>query len=200
MNYGLRLITGPAVEALTVDEVKQHLRIDRTDEDQYLADLIKAARSDLDAREGRLMGVAMITQTWELVLDAFPILADRHCYGQIDIPLRPLQSITSVKYDDVNGAEQTFPSTDYIVDTASWMGRVVLKPSKSWPGTSDGIQAVRVRFVCGYGAAGTAVPYYLRQAMLVKVAHHYRHRGDGGQEPGLPPAYHALIGVRGSLV
>lgn len=200
MNYGLRLITGPTVEALTVDEVKKHLRIDRTDEDQYLADLIKAARSDLDAREGRLMGVAMIEQTWELVLDCFPVLGSSYYGPEIEIPLRPLKSITSIKYDDAAGAEQTFPSTDYIVDTASWQGRVVLAPDKSWPGTRNAIQAVRVRFVCGYGTKGTDVPYYLRQAMLVKVAHHYRHRGDGGQEPGLPPAYHALIGVRGSVV
>lgn len=199
MNYGLRLITGPTAEPLTVDEVKEHLRIDRTDEDTQLADLIKAARQDLDSREGRLMGVALITQTWELVLDGFPILADRHCYGQIEIPIRPLQSVVSIKYDDVNGAEQTLPSTDYIVDTASHQGRVVLTPDKSWPGTRNSIQAVRVRFVCGYGTKGD-VPFHFRQAMLLKVAHHYRHRGDGGQEPGLPPAYNALLGVRGGLV
>jgi len=187
---GLRLITAPPREPLWLDEAKNHLRVDTVEEDSQISRLITAARQDLDAREGRLMGVALITQTWELVLDAFPLSSE------IRSPFRPLQSVASIKYDDVNGAEQTMPSADYIVDIASYTGRVVLAPDKSWPGTRNVINAVRVRLAVGYGDHPGLIPETYRQAMLLMVAHLYANRGDGG-DAAPPETYFALLGVRG---
>lgn len=188
---GLRLITPPALEPIGLAEAKRHLRIDQDDDDVLVDSLIKIARQDLDGREGRGMGLALITQTWELVLDLFPI-------WEIRLPLRPLQTIESIKYDDVNGAEQTFPSADYVVDIATYMGRVVPAPNKSWPGTRDGINAVRVQFKAGYGTSSASVPAMYRHALLLMVGHLYAHRGDG-VPPDVPSTYFTLIGVRGRV-
>ncbi len=188
---GLRMIAPPAMEPFDVGEAKEHLRVDESADDLLIARLILAARQDLDGREGRLMGVALMTQTWDLYLDAFPM-------NEICLPLRPLQEIVSIKYDDTNGTEQTVSSTDYIVDIASYRGRVVLAPGKSWPAARDAINSVRVRFKAGYGNTPEAVPAIYRQAMLLLIGHLYEHRGDA-EAPEPPPSYFALLGVRGRV-
>ncbi len=47
----------------------------------------------------------------------------------------------------------------------------------SWPGTTlRKINGVAVRFVAGYGAAGSSVPQMLRQVILFLVGHFYENR------------------------
>jgi len=65
----LRLITAPSAEPATVDEVKLDARIDGPELDATIELLIKAARQRCEDLTGR----ALITQTWELVLDEFPV-------------------------------------------------------------------------------------------------------------------------------
>lgn len=133
-------------------------------EDTLLAGLIQAAREYVETYQNR----ALCTQTWELVLDAWPA-------GYIEIPLPPLQSITSIKYKDSEGKENTWAATNYIVDTDSYLGRV-LADGCSWP--SDALYpagAIRVKFVAGYGLAA-AVPATIKAAMLLLIGHWYEHR------------------------
>ena len=88
----------------------------------------------------------------------------------------PLQSVTSITYYDDDGYGTVFASSDYIVDTDSTPGQIVLKNSASWPSfTPLEIGAVRIRFVCGYGLA-VAVPEQFRQAIKLLVGHWYENR------------------------
>ena len=69
----------------------------------------------------------------------------------IEIPLPPLQSITSIKYYDTTDTEATMAASDYIVDTTGFVGRVVLADGKSWPSTSlRPAKGICIEFVCGY--------------------------------------------------
>ena len=86
-------ITGPAAEPVTVAEVKEAARADGTDLDSQIALLIPAFRRQAEHLQGR----RLITQTVELVLDAFPPDTD------IDLLLPDVQSITSVIYTDEAG-------------------------------------------------------------------------------------------------
>jgi len=187
---GLRLITAPAVEPITLVEARLHLRIDAAGsppihaDDTLVTALIKTARNYLDGREGRL-GRALITQTWELVLDKFPV-------NEMRIPLPPLQSVTSVKYDPPSGGEQTVLSSNYIVDAVSSPGWIVPVTGFAWPATMDTINAVRVRFVSGYGDEASDLPDPIKQAMLLMLGHLYDNRGDE-EMPGFPPAIDALL-------
>jgi uncharacterized phiE125 gp8 family phage protein len=173
---GLKLITPPAAEPLTLVETRLHLKLDATGsplshpDDAIVTALILAARQHLDGRHGRLSR-ALITQTWELVLDKFPD-------HDVRIPLAPLQSITSIKYDDPNSVELTVASSNYMVDTVSSFGWVVPIVGFSWPVPLDTINAVRVRFVAGFGAAATDVPEPIRQAMLLMIGNWYEHREE----------------------
>ena len=58
----------PAAEPVTLAEVKNHLRIAHDSENDLLQGLIRAAREDLE----RATGMALIDQTWRLVLDGWP--------------------------------------------------------------------------------------------------------------------------------
>ena len=162
----LKLITAPATEPVTSTEAKAHLRVDTTADDTLIGTLITAARQHVEAHLRR----ALITQTWELVTDAFPV-------GDVlRLPLPPLVSVTSIKYTDEDGAESTFSSGLYVVDTDSTKGRVVLKNGETWPSvTLAAANGVRVRYVAGYGEA-SAVPRPIRQAILLLIGTMYENR------------------------
>jgi uncharacterized phiE125 gp8 family phage protein len=62
------LLTGPAIEPISLEETKTFLRIEHNDEDELIAALIAGARSHIEAQTQ----TALITQDWRVVLDAWP--------------------------------------------------------------------------------------------------------------------------------
>jgi uncharacterized phiE125 gp8 family phage protein len=163
---GLVLVTAPATEPVTLVETKAHLRVDITDDDVQIGSLVTAAREQLETDTRR----ALVTQTWDLVLDAFPREA------KLELPLPPLASVTSITYKDADGITQTFPAGNYVVAVSEIFGRIVLKSGFTWPSTTLwSADAVAVRFVAGYGGAA-AVPQTAKQAILLLVGHWYENR------------------------
>lgn len=164
----LKLITAPAAEPVSASEAKSHLRVDTTADDTYVGTLITVARQNVESHLRR----ALISQTWEVVLDAFPA-------GVIRLPKPPLASVTSIKYTDDEGNESTYSSDNYVVDSDTEPGRVVLKSGQTWPAvTLAAANGVRVRYVAGYGAAGSNVPQAIRQAILLVIGSLYENRED----------------------
>lgn len=169
------LVTGPTLEPLTWAQVADHLRIQSVDEDmdtssiEYLDRLIKATRTHLELS---YLNRAFITQTWKYYLDSFPAC------NYIELPYPPLQSITHVKYTNTAGTVTTLTlTTDYLVDTVSTPGRVVLPYSGSWPSSElYPINPVEIQFVCGYGATADYVPDEIKQGMLLLISDLYENR------------------------
>jgi len=159
-----KLITAPAVEPVTLVEAKAHLYVTHGDDDALIGAYIAAAREDAEHRLQR----ALVEQTWELALDAFP--------NVIVLPMAPLVSITSIKYIDDAGVEQTLGSSTYYADTVAEPGQVVPKYGESWPTTRAERNAVRVRYVAGYGDSGSFVPAAIRQWILLRVGSLYENR------------------------
>lgn len=163
----LVLQTAPAVEPVTLIEAKAHLRVATTDDDTYITTLISVARKHVETITNR----ALINQTWDYFLDDFPV-KDR-----IVIPLSKLSSVTSVKYTDSDNVQTVFASSSYIVDAYTDPGQIVLAYGASWPSyTPRPINAVEIRLVAGYGAAASAVPEPIKQAMLLLIAHWFENR------------------------
>jgi uncharacterized phiE125 gp8 family phage protein len=161
------LITPPAVEPVSLDEAKLHLRVDGQEEDDLITGYLTAAREVCEDESRR----AFITQTREAVLDCWPAAP------WIALPRSPLQSVVSIKYTDSQGVEHTWPSSEYIVDTASSPGRVRLAYGKWWPwATLQPGTAIRVRYVAGYGDDAADVPQKYRQAIKLLVGHYYENR------------------------
>ncbi|GCD83673.1 hypothetical protein PTHTG4_27370 [Parageobacillus thermoglucosidasius] len=152
MSY--RLIEPPTSEPVSLQEVKNYLRIDHTEEDTFVQSLIVASRQYIEQLTRRSIAV----QTWELTLDSFP-------NDEILIPLPPLKTINSITYMK-NGMQQTL--TTYEMDNVSEPARL----KGDWPDTDNVMNAVKIEFIAGYDTC----PEPLRQAMLLLISHWYENR------------------------
>lgn len=147
INWGLKLVTPPAVEPITVTMLKNHARIEISDDDRTaLPRFVRAAVRQLQRDTNRFF----VTQTWDLFLDQFPLRAI-----PLLVPRPPLQSIVSITTYDTSGN----PTVDnvlsnYIIDTASEPGRIGVLDNTFWPQNLRAFMPITIRFVAGY--TGTA--------------------------------------------
>ena len=171
----ITLTTAPAVEPITLTEVKKHLRLVTTTaeatayttEDDLLNRLITAARTQAEQETGR----KFITQTMTMYLDRWP---DERF---IKVPYPTLQSaVVTYRLSDDDDYDETLTTAD--VDIVSEPGRIVLQPNESWPsGTLYTDNPIKITFVCGYGLA-VAVPENIKSAILLKISDLYENRGE----------------------
>ena len=150
----------PGTEPLTAAEVIEHCRLESSAiTDPIIGVLIASARA---AAEQELRRV-LITQTLDAYFDSFP-----HAWPH-EILLPPLTSVSAITYVDTDGVTQTLASIEYQVDAISQPARIAPAYSKYWPATREQNNAVKVRFVAGYGAAA-AVPACVRNWMLMRIS------------------------------
>ena len=92
----------------------------------------------------------------------------------------------------------TLAATNYYVDTTHEPGRLVLTDTGSWPSDVRDVNALVVRYVCGYGLP-TSVPQQLKQALLMLVGSLFQHREQvivsqfAGQLITIPYGYTQLV-------
>lgn len=164
----LSLVTGPAVEPITIAEAKAQCQVDTPDDDALISALIQAAREYVESATHR----PLITQTWDWKRDTFPYWTDA-----LVLPLPPVSSVTSVTYVATDGTSTTWSSSLYLTDLPTGPkaepARITPVFGGYYPYTRYQINAVTVRFVCGYGTSPQSVPESLRAAIKVLVAHWY---------------------------
>lgn len=158
----LRLITAPTSYPVTQAEAKMQCKVDGNDEDGLIDTYISAATAHVESVTGR----AIISQTWEVVLDDFS--------DAMMLPKGPVQSVTSVKYFDTAEVEQTLATDQYVLDNVSDPAWVVKAEDATWPEVAEGVNNVIIRFVAGY----SAVPPELKAAILILVSALYDNRAD----------------------
>lgn len=189
----LRLITPPASEPVTLDEAKNHLRIDITDDDALITTLIVAARRMAEAYTKR----SFINTVWEAGLDYFPVAGgyfDRTIRqmgpsplwylkqaGIFRLPRPPIISISSVVYYDTTYQVQTLDPSKYrLVDD-----KLSPAPGTVWPVAPMMDAAVKVTYSAGYGADASSVPDSIKAAIKLMVGHWYEHREAASEVPNL---------------
>jgi len=111
-----------------------------------------------------------------LILDEFPPDA-RNCTSTIDVPVPPLQSVSSITYLDNNGDSQTLAASKYDVDASSEPGRIAPAFGETWPDTRDVNNAVTVTFIAGYTTAAL-VPDTIKHAIKMITGHWYENREE----------------------
>ena len=155
---GVKVIT-PAANVLTLVQMRLHIRLigDPHPEDALLLSSLAAAVQYAEHYTGRSIGV----QTLELALDAFPT-------GAIDLPQGPVITITSIKYLNAAGIEQTLSPSVYTLDDYALQNRAV--GFADWPDTGEFTNAVKVRY-----QAGSILPT-VQAALLLAVAEMYENR------------------------
>ncbi len=171
----VRLITGPSDEPVSLAEARAHVRLDTDLDNPYLTTAIKAARHWAEKYTNR----GLMIQTLELVLEGFPGCDEVELpRGQLAVLPEVMSvvppAVSSVKYIDAAGDEQTLPTTEYVIDSANVPGKVRLAYGKSWPEAREQWDAVKIRYAVGWAAA--TVPEDIKQAILLLVSQMYEQR------------------------
>jgi uncharacterized phiE125 gp8 family phage protein len=187
----LTVVTAPAAEPISLAEARAHLRVTDNEEDGLIAGYMRAALQFVETHLAR----ALVNRTYDLKLDwCWPLNACGR--RSIELPMPPAVSITSISYVDAEGANQTLASTEYQFAQPLQIGTIFEAYGKTWPTIRQQPEAITVRFVAGYGAAASAVPEPIRQAMLLLVGHWYANREPvivGSTVAELPLAVDALL-------
>jgi len=157
---GHTVFAAPATTPISLSAAKNHLRIDPNDSDDIVDGLLNAAVLLVENETRR----ALITRTIDFTIDYdWPYDEQRESH-RIVLPFPPLQSVTSISYVDTAGATQTLATNQYLVNATGIEGVIEPAYGVSWPSLRRQMNAITVRFVCGYGAAA-AVPEPLKQAL-----------------------------------
>lgn len=167
----LKLITPPTQLALSVAEAKAQVRVLASAEDALIERYLHTAQGFCEQVCG---GRAIMPQTWELTLDAFP--------EAFELTRVPAASIASIKYWDEAGAQTTLDPLAYTLDNADEIGLSYVVPAyefPSWPTARRQVNAVALRYVAGWTNAA-AVPYEIKSWIALQVGTMYENRSAEG--------------------
>jgi uncharacterized phiE125 gp8 family phage protein len=154
----LKRTTQPVTEPLSLAEAKLYLRVDGSEEDSLITDMIVAVR---EAAEDYLHK-SLVTQGWTLTYENYAPACS-------PLPKGPVQAISHVKTRDRTGAESTVSTTLYhlsAVEDAVHFESTVMA------------HEVDITYSCGYGDAED-VPVSVKQGMLLHLAALYEDRIGG---------------------
>ncbi|TIN82643.1 head-tail connector protein [Mesorhizobium sp.] len=162
----LRTVTPSAADPVSLAEAKKHLRVVVDDDDTLIEGLISAARSVAEDYVQR----RFVEQTVEWVLN------DWHC-GDIRLPIAPVakDGVTSVKYIDMDGNEQTLSTSLYVVQTWGHSVRIIPSFGAVWPLVlSASPEPIVIRFTVG--VAVDKVAPNVKAAINLMLGHLYENR------------------------
>ena len=169
---GHKVTTESAKMPVSLEDARLQLRLDDlAHDDSYVEMLVYAQCSYVENQ----YQVALLSKTIEEYHCAFPTLSDSPLWLRI----APFQSVTSVKYIDSTGTEQTWSSGEYDAKIFKSGAFVVPKPTYSWP--SDMAMrpdAVKVTYEAGYGATPATIPQFVKLGILSRVGRAYTQRED----------------------
>lgn len=179
----VKVITAPTEYPVTLAEAKTYMKATSdTSEDAMIESFIVAATRLFEHKTGRTVA----SRTMELTLDNFP--------AAISLQEPPIASVTSIKFDDEDGNEQTLSSLDYVLDNSSdKRGWIIPAVGVTWPDTyANAINTVRVRYVAGWASA-SVVPDDIKLWVKAHVASWFENRtADTNQQMVKQPG---LIGI-----
>jgi len=171
-NYpSLELIEKPALEPLTLAEIKTFLRIDGNSEDNILTTMLAAAR---EAGE-HYMRNSIIRQKYKLTYHKF-------MPARIALPKGPVSMVSKVTLKDEDGSFTILSSSDYYISNKTNLN---LKSSYS-------SYIIEVEYFAGYSNDSVDVPEIIKQGLLSQIAFTYENRGTA--KTGLDPSAESLFG------
>lgn len=159
------------IEPLTLAELKAHMNVTITTDDDYIRSLLLSVRDYIETVSNRQFNTATLVYA----LDTFP------SNTIISIPRPPLQSITSIIYTNTSNVLTTLAVTEYGVDTLSQPGRVYLLPDHVWPSVYNIPNAVKITYLAGW-ASPDVMPKRIKLLMASIITHMYLHRASTNVE------------------
>ncbi|MCZ0935095.1 MAG: phage head-tail connector protein [Gemmatimonadetes bacterium] len=184
----LTVVTVPAVQPIELADVKAHLRITGSREDDTLGRYIAGSVSALEERLRR----SLITRRYALEVPAWPgdewpidaaSVRLRRCVddreGQrLRLPRPPIQRLVAVETVTADGTATALTGL-LLVDGA------ILRPDTGWPELATG-DRIRVTFEAGHGASASTMPADVQHALRLYVGDMYLNREPSTASPDAP--------------
>jgi uncharacterized phiE125 gp8 family phage protein len=170
------ILAPPAAEPLSLAEAKAFLRVETADDDALVAALIAAARVHVE----RQTGLALMTQSWRMVLDCWP------ANGRIAVSPAPLQALSAARVFDFDGEERAVDLQAFVLDTST--STLAFVPW-SLPMPTRIAAGIEIDLAAGFGGVASDVPEPLRHAIRLLVAHWHENRATiAGTQAAPPPS------------
>jgi uncharacterized phiE125 gp8 family phage protein len=162
--------TPPAVEPVTLAEAKAHLRVDTSDDDSYIQNLVSSAREWVENYLDR----TLIHTQWVMRFDKFPDSG----IEPVELPRPPMvasgtATAVTVTFTQEAGPTSTYSTAEYRVDRNATPGAILPIYGSTWTPHRQDDNAISVTWWAGYGATGASVPAAIRHAILMLVGHWY---------------------------
>ncbi len=176
MNYithnNYKITSSPSYEPVTLSEMKEHLRITDSTEDDFIITLIQVAREYCEHYENRAYCLQTVTAKYS-------------AFGErIILPVNPVIEIESITYIDNSGITQTLDSSQYEIDNYSCPAFVYPAYGISFPNVRDVPNPITITYTAGYDAEpslGEDVPARVKHAIKLLVGHLYEHREENSE-------------------
>ena len=200
-----KVTSEPAVEPITLAEVKSHLNISGSDDDTLITEYIKAARQLAED----YTGLKFITQTLEGYSDNWDGGATQGQWwsgrvegayfshvlngqGHVTLDHGPCQSITTFETIDQSNAASTFNSSNYYLENFDnrMFPRIHLNDGATLPTALRQHNGIKITYVAGFGDTAADVPSSIKHALKYMTAELYEKRGgcdDCVKESGMSP-------------
>ena len=165
--------TAPAVEPVTLAEAKAHLRVDTSDDDALIQNLVQSAREWCEQYLDR----TLVHTQWVMRFDKFPDSG----IEPVELPRPPMvtsgtATAVTLTFTTEPGATSTYSTAEYRVDRHATPGTVLPIYGSTWTPHRQDDNAISVTWWAGYGPTGASVPAAIRHAMLMLIAFWYENR------------------------
>jgi uncharacterized phiE125 gp8 family phage protein len=171
----VRQVVAPTAEPLSIEVVKQHLRLggDPEEYDDFEAQVLPLYVAAARRHAENVTGLYLTDAVYELRLSGFP--------QTISFPGSPVAAVESIAYTDTDGSIQTLSTSVYVLDDHPYRPQLVLGYLEEWPAVRSAPGAVVIRYRGPYGSpddspARQLVPEGIRAAMLLLIGHWYENR------------------------
>lgn len=172
-NMVWTVTTAPAINPVTVSDVKLHARISTDAEDVYLESLVTAVTSAVE----KYLGRALIRQTIRARMDFWPRIV-------VTLPMPPLIDIVQVATASEDDVLTVYAATNYYAIIEGTPGEIVLKRSVTPPiNTARDYGGFVIDFRAGYGTVSRDVPAGIVEAIKLWVSEVYESRDFDSKNP-----------------
>lgn len=159
-----RLITPPTEEPISLEDAKLYLRVESSEEDGIIEQMVQAAREACEDQQNR----CYLKQSWEL----YPGRAETFFSFKDPTPITAVQAVIYLLAD---GTEKTLAVSDYRVDTRSLTAPAELWITNPPRERLDPYQPMTIRVTAGVDRA-EQLPRKTVQAMHLLLGLWYENR------------------------
>ncbi len=150
---------GPSQEPVTVAELRDHLKLDGS-EDTLLASLLNSARLLVEAQTG----TRLLSQTWQFLMNKW----EGEFIRLTQWPIISVEAITLL------GEPTEIVSPDiYHLENNMRPATIWLNEGYAWPALNRSEMGILIEAVAGYGTQAENVPEALKTSVLLLAAYWY---------------------------